>query len=201
MAAESEAKPLRDASEMVVVLDAGDRIACWNRAAEERFHLGGDEASGARLQKVYQLCWATPEEQRAAFAEVLARGAWRNQRTYTMDGKRIDIESTVSSLLNAKGQSIGKMITVRDVTERERQDAAQADRSGPAGPPSSRVEAGAGAISICASCKAMRDSGGDWHPADVYVAQRFTVAFTHGMCPECIQRFYPDLGPEASTAS
>ncbi len=199
MAAESEASPLRHAHEMVIVLDGGERIVCWNRAAEERFHFGSGEASGACLQKVCQLCCPTPEERGAAFAEALARGAWKGHCARVLDGERIDIESAVSVLLDANGESVGRVITVREVPQRNRLEAAQADRSPSVRPPSHRAEARMDAIAICASCKAMRDAGGDWQPAEEYVGQRFTVAFTHGMCPECIRRFYPDLGQDGRT--
>ncbi len=183
---------MRDFGEMVVVLDAGERIACWNRAAAERFHFESEEAPGGRLQAVYQLCWATAEEQRAAFAEVLGGGVWKGRRTRVLDGEWIDIESAVSALLDTNGECIGRVITVRDLTQRNQSEAAQGEQ-GNRRRPTSRATAGTGATSICASCKAMRDAGDDWQPADAYVSQRFNVTFMHGMCSECIQRFYPDI--------
>ncbi len=193
-AAAPEAQPLWDAREMVIILDAGERIACWNRAAAEHFDLGDEKAPGAHLQRVYQFSWATPEERRAAFAQSLTGSAWKGRCTRVLGGERVDIESVVDALLNANGECIGRIIRVRAVIQRNRSEAAATGRGAPVRPTANRAEAGMDATSICASCKAMRDPRGDWQSAEAYLGRRFNIAFTHGMCPECIQRFYPDIG-------
>ncbi|HSB80957.1 MAG TPA: hypothetical protein VLM91_19410 [Candidatus Methylomirabilis sp.] len=198
-AADSEATSSQHTGEMVIVLDAGESIVGWNRAADERFHFGDGDPSDARRQTVYQFCWATPDERHAAFAEALIRGAWRGRGTRVLGGERIDIESTLSVLLDASGMSIGQVITVRDVTQRNPLESGEAGWIDPVRPKSSRPEAGKIVVPICASCKAMRDTRGDWQQAEVYVGQRFDVSFTHGMCPECIRRFYPGLGQAGLT--
>jgi hypothetical protein len=193
-AAAPEAKPMHDARAMVVVLNAEERVVAWNRAAAERLHFGDGESSGALREELYRLCWATEEERRAAFAEALASGTWRGRSAGVLDGGPADIESTVSVLLDTNEESVGAVITLRDVTRQDRREAGQAERSVRVPPAPNHTEPGTGAIPVCASCKAMCDSGGDWLPAEAYVGQRFHAEFTHGMCPECLQRFYPDLG-------
>jgi hypothetical protein len=192
-AAVPEAKPMHDAGTMVVVLNAEERVVSWNRAAAERLHFGDGGSSSARLQELYRLCWATGGERRAAFAEARASGTWMGRRAGVLDGGPVNIESTVSVLLDTNEESVGAVITLRDVTWQGCREAGQADRSVRVPPAPNRTWAGAGAIPVCASCKAMCDSGGDWLPAEAYVGQRFHAEFTHGMCPECLRRFYPDL--------
>jgi hypothetical protein len=50
-----------------------------------------------------------------------------------------------------------------------------------------------GFIPICASCKNIRDPEGVWHPIEAYVQQRTEARFSHGICPACIARLYPNL--------
>jgi CheY-like chemotaxis protein len=50
-----------------------------------------------------------------------------------------------------------------------------------------------GLIPICASCKKMRDDTGYWQAVEQYIGQRSNAQFTHGICPDCIKKLYPDL--------
>ncbi len=50
-----------------------------------------------------------------------------------------------------------------------------------------------GLLPICARCKRIRDAIGDWQPIEKYVEERTRASFSHGICPECIAKLYPDL--------
>jgi len=49
-----------------------------------------------------------------------------------------------------------------------------------------------GIIPICASCKMIRDDQGYWHQVEVYVQEHTDADFSHGLCPECSKKIYPD---------
>jgi hypothetical protein len=48
-----------------------------------------------------------------------------------------------------------------------------------------------GLLPICASCKRIRDDNGYWSQIELYIRERSEAEFSHGLCPECIPRFYP----------
>lgn len=50
-----------------------------------------------------------------------------------------------------------------------------------------------GLLSICASCKKIREDSGQWTPIESYVHEHSEASFSHGICPECEQRLYPDI--------
>jgi PAS domain-containing protein len=50
-----------------------------------------------------------------------------------------------------------------------------------------------GLLPICSSCKAIRDNEGEWHALEEYVSERSDAKFSHGICPACVTKFYPDL--------
>ncbi|MCP4155778.1 MAG: tetratricopeptide repeat protein [bacterium] len=50
-----------------------------------------------------------------------------------------------------------------------------------------------GLVPICANCKSIRDDGGYWHQVEVYVEKHSQAEFSHSLCPNCIQKLYPDL--------
>jgi len=49
-----------------------------------------------------------------------------------------------------------------------------------------------GLIPICASCKKVRNDKGYWEQVEVYVRDHSEAEFTHGICPDCFQRLYPE---------
>ena len=51
-----------------------------------------------------------------------------------------------------------------------------------------------GMLSICANCKKIRDEQDSWVAIEVYIRDRFKTEFSHGLCPECIEKLYSDLG-------
>lgn len=54
----------------------------------------------------------------------------------------------------------------------------------------SRVKLLSGLLPICAGCKKIRDSSGAWQQIEEYVGDRSEAEFSHGLCPECLQRYY-----------
>jgi PAS domain S-box-containing protein len=55
------------------------------------------------------------------------------------------------------------------------------------------VKALSGLLPICASCKKIRDDKGYWSQVESYIQQHSEATFTHGICPDCIKKLYPDL--------
>lgn len=55
-----------------------------------------------------------------------------------------------------------------------------------------------GFVSICSHCKAIRDNNGVWHPIEQYLVNHPTADFSHGMCPVCMKKLYPDYNEETS---
>jgi hypothetical protein len=50
-----------------------------------------------------------------------------------------------------------------------------------------------GLLPICASCKKVRDDHGYWQQIEAYIADHSEAAFSHGICPECAARLYPEI--------
>jgi len=52
-----------------------------------------------------------------------------------------------------------------------------------------------GIIPICSHCKSIRDDTGFWAQVESYVQSRTEAEFSHSICPDCIQKHYPELYP------
>jgi PAS domain S-box-containing protein len=55
-----------------------------------------------------------------------------------------------------------------------------------------RVNSLSGLLPMCASCRRIRDREGGWQDLESYVRQHTEADFTHGICPECRRRLYPE---------
>jgi len=87
----------------------------------------------------------------------------------------------------------GKIILLRDISrrkliEREREQLIQKLQEAMA-----QVKTLSGFIPICASCKKIRDDKGYWEQVEVYIRNHSEAEFTHGLCPECKKKLYPDF--------
>lgn len=48
-----------------------------------------------------------------------------------------------------------------------------------------------GILPICSSCKRIRDENDAWHTVESFVSKRSDAKFSHGLCPECADKLYP----------
>ena len=49
-----------------------------------------------------------------------------------------------------------------------------------------------GLLPICSSCKSIRDDNGYWNQIESYIKQHSEAEFSHGICPECMKKLYPE---------
>ena len=52
-----------------------------------------------------------------------------------------------------------------------------------------------GLLPICAWCKRIRDDQGYWSQVEAYVHAHTGADFTHGICPECLDKLRPKTPP------
>jgi hypothetical protein len=56
-----------------------------------------------------------------------------------------------------------------------------------------KVKTLSGLLPICASCKKIRDDSGYWNHIESYVKLHSEAEFSHGICPDCAKKLYPDF--------
>jgi len=49
-----------------------------------------------------------------------------------------------------------------------------------------------GLLPICSHCKKVRDDQGYWQQIDAFITEHSDLFFSHGLCPECLTRHYPE---------
>jgi PAS domain S-box-containing protein len=79
-------------------------------------------------------------------------------------------------------------ITERKLTEEEREKLIHELQNALA-----EVKTLSGLLPICAHCKNIRDDKGYWNKIENYIHQHSGTQFSHGICPECTKKYYPDI--------
>ncbi len=57
----------------------------------------------------------------------------------------------------------------------------------------SQIKTLSGLIPICAACKKVRDDKGYWSQVEEYIHAHSSAEFTHSICPECMEKLYPEI--------
>ena len=57
----------------------------------------------------------------------------------------------------------------------------------------SQVKILKGLLPLCTYCKKIRDDAGNWNPVDAYIKKHSEAEISHGICPECARKHYPDF--------
>lgn len=56
-----------------------------------------------------------------------------------------------------------------------------------------QVKTLSGLLPICSSCQQIRDNNGRWTRVEEYIQKKTNAEFTHGICPKCAKKLYPEL--------
>jgi hypothetical protein len=103
---------------------------------------------------------------------------------------------TFSPIKGETGKIIGISKTARGITERQRFVDEPEELEFLLRDPMDvlpKVQSLRGLLPICASCKSIRSDEGHWHRVETYVEQHSEATFTHGICPDCVQKLYPEF--------
>jgi PAS domain S-box-containing protein len=57
----------------------------------------------------------------------------------------------------------------------------------------SKIKTLSGMFPICAHCKKIRDDRGYWNQIESYIREHSEAEFTHGICPDCLKKLYPEM--------
>jgi len=87
---------------------------------------------------------------------------------------------------------------IRDISRRKKAEAERERLIAELQEALAKVKVLTGLLSICSSCKKIRDDRGHWERLEVYIRDRSAAEFSHGLCPDCIKNLYPGYVPKRS---
>ena len=177
--------------------DAQGRIVFVNRLIEKMFAYEHGELIGQPVEILI------PEHlrdkhvsQRTAFKQQPSSrkmGNGRDLHARRKNGEEFPVEVGLGYANGHEGIMFSAVvvdISYRQKIEREREHLIEELKGA-----LSRVKRLSGMLPICASCKKIRDDKGYWNQIEAYISEHSEADFSHGLCPECANKLYPELGP------
>lgn len=110
------------------------------------------------------------------------------------DGTTFPVETSIRVIEVEGGefhQGIIRDITGRKRAEEEREKLVQELQEALA-----KVKILSGMLPVCAHCKRVKDDKGYWTQIEAYIRDHSEAEFSHGICPDCMKKLYPDFADE-----
>jgi PAS domain S-box-containing protein len=109
------------------------------------------------------------------------------------EGRSFIVEVTATNVTSSSGELAGRMASFIDITKRKEIEADREKLIGKLQDALNKIKTLRGIIPICAACKKIRDDKGYWNQIESYIREHSEAVFSHGICPECAEKLYPDL--------
>ncbi|HMQ56152.1 MAG TPA: PAS domain S-box protein, partial [Anaerolineae bacterium] len=194
---------IEQSPDAVVLADGTGQVIEWNEAAEQLFGQTKTDVLGQAVWEV-QFSFGLPamqtpdryEQLKAAFLTVLqtGQGPLLNRLSEVgiqrPDGSQRVIQTIAFSIESGQDFLLGSIS--RDVTEQKQAEAERERLIVELQESLAQVKQLSGLLPICASCKKIRDDAGYWQDVAVYIRDHSEVEFSHGFCPECMEKLYPE---------
>ena len=136
----------------------------------------------------------SPEAYRELWETITAGNEWRGEFLNKKKNGGLYWESaSISPIRDPAGRITHYVAVKEDITARKQAEAVRDQLFQDLQDALANVKALSGLLPICASCKKIRDDKGYWSQVESYIQTHSEATFTHGICPDCIKKFYPDL--------
>ncbi len=107
-------------------------------------------------------------------------------------GKRCYLSRSKTLIEDENGNAIATAYIARDITRRKQIEQKQKKLLNDLKKALANVRMLSGLLPICSSCKKIRDDGGDWKVLESYIKSHSEADFSHGLCPDCAEKLYPE---------
>lgn len=162
---------------MISTLPDG-RIVSVNDAFTELLGYSRSDAIGRTTVDIG--LWAHVRDREAIVHDIMTLGSCTN-REVLLSSKSGRCVTAIVSAKRLQLDGAPHLISVaRDITDYK---AALAE-----------VTALSGMLPICMHCKQIRNDAGYWEQIEAYVSSRSEAQFSHGICPDCLAKHYPEVG-------
>jgi PAS domain S-box-containing protein len=192
---------MRNVPDVIYMLDPEGRIVFISDAIEKYGYKSNELIGTPILEIIHPLdmdkaLWRVNErrtgERKTQACEI--RLKTKDNTSITMEIQSRDIEQTPIFILTAEGfyaseenKFLGTVGVARDVTDRKTSEKSKRVSK------QKKKQQLKRHIPICAHCKKIRTVKGTWKQVEEYISNLCHLKFTHGICPECQEKWFPEL--------
>jgi PAS domain-containing protein len=113
--------------------------------------------------------------------------------TYSTKNGISFFEVTTSPLRNVTSEITAGIMVIRNVDQRKKMEKEREILIHDLNEALASIKTLRGLIPTCASCKKIKNSKGNWEQMESYIQKHSEAQFSHGICPECTKKLYPDI--------
>jgi PAS domain S-box-containing protein len=136
----------------------------------------------------------SPEAYRELWQTITAGKEWSGEfHNKKKNGELYWESASISPIRDLAGRVTHYVAVKEDITARKQTEAERDKLIHDLQEALANVKSLSGLLPICASCKKIRDDKGYWSQVESYIQKHSEATFTHGICPDCIKKWYPDL--------
>ncbi len=192
------ATTLKSIGEGVIATDSKGTVLFLNPVAEQISGWRQTEVIGLPFSTVFRLVDEdTGEPVPPPVEEVIRSGqttaADRHVCLQTKSHACVPVTCTTAAIKYDSGEVVGAVVVFQDITLQRHAEAEREQLITELQDALGTIKILSGIIPICASCKKIRDTEGHWVAPEVYLSERSRAEFSHGICPDCAKKLYPDL--------
>lgn len=164
-------------------------IISWNPAAEKIYGYSAEEIIGKSITRLF------PTNRGNELLEVLAacrRGEiikLHDTERLHKNGKVVHVSIIISPIKDATGEIIGAAAIARDISLQKQKELEPPQSNDILASKANQEHKLTGLLPICASCKNIRNDKGCWQKIESFISEHSDAVFTHGLCPECLEKF------------
>jgi len=177
-------------NDLISIHDKDFRIVKVNKSFADTFGMENRELIG---KKCYEIIHGTeepwpncPHEQTLGCGKPATEEFWEPRRSRYL-------EVSTSPICNEKCEMIGTIHITKDITDRKKVEEEREKLIHELQEALANIKTLRGLLPICSYCKKIRDDKGYWNQIESYIRDHSGAEFTHGMCPECLKKLYPDF--------
>jgi PAS domain S-box-containing protein len=112
-------------------------------------------------------------------------------------GHYVWVEATSKTIRDSNSGDVKEIVaTTRDITKRKQVETERENLLKELQEALENVKTLSGMLPICASCKKIRDDKGYWQQIESYLYHHTDAQLSHGLCPDCAQKLYPEYADD-----
>ena len=178
----------------IVSIDDSGTILLFNQAAEEMFGYEAAEVVGKNVNVLMPSPYK--ENHNTYISDYLTTGIKKVMGICAevpgirKDGTTFPIEISLSEMVLGYRRTITSFL--RNITQRKKAEEEREKLIVDLQEALQKIKTLKGLVPICSSCKKIRDDQGYWQQVEVYVRDHSEAEFSHGICPDCMKKLYPE---------
>ena len=134
------------------------------------------------------------EEAEVIITALNETGDWAGEYTALKNNRTTFVANGLATIIKDKsGNVIGYQSSVIDITDRIQKERERENLISELQAALKKIQQLNGLLPLCSYCKKVRDDKGYWNQIDAYIEEHSEVDVSHSICPECADKYYPDM--------